>query len=1444
MNEKSTIQFVISGVFVFAMLLPGIAFLVEHKDAYAAENPLSQFVENIGQSGKSTLSFVSEVARSGAQQGVKQLQESRRRIFVLFEKSRVHLRNTFGELYVGAFMRAQPDSKGNFFLRANVFEAIGEMFNNLSIGLYKGVNEIFSSFFSSEESYIQNKAPIVQEPVSPAPVAEEKADESAAQKSDSFQETAEQSPTVVYVQAPPKTQPPQTVTTIIKEVPAPDSVSKSELESRLSALAATLLSKISSAQNTAVQYFYPSVPQPVQLLNKIDNLSGVTITSSSIIGGTWSDVDITSGSGGFGTLSSDTFSSGAVTVSGSLTLSTTTSGCLEATSSGVVWITGTACGTGSGGGSSFGQAFEITTNIFSQASLKATSTAVHNLVIDGTGTSTFSGGLEVWRQIAAPYFQATSTTIASQFPYASTTALTISGTAYISSLTGPLQALSGTVSATTTLSAAYGGTGLSTLPSYGQILLGNASSGYTLNATSSLGFIGADYRDWNLTTNIFNQSVLAPTTTQNILVSGTGTSTFAGSIEAWRQIAAPYFHATSSTATSTFAGGLTVDGSTFVVDYSSGNVGIGTATTTALFTVYGTNPIAHIRSSSLNDNANSPAIELTESTGTEDYGFQIKYLAQSNRFEINTDSSGSNGFGQNAVSIMRETHNFGLGSTSPYAKFSVAGKDTTTTLIGADAVSGFSGNLLELKLASTTVFMVEGDGDVQFLDAKGIYFNSAANDANWGIGRNIVEDTGGFLTSNNLQLKIYGNSTPQTQGLQVVNHNNVVLMEISGSDGKTVFNGSGNIGIGTTSPYAVLSIHATSTSNYENTLFAIASSTASFATTTHFVVTAGGNVGISTTSPYAKLSVIGQTVAAYFTATTTSDNTFPNLLSTNSTTTNATTTTASFTTASTTNLIVSSAGGSAGCAQFSITGLISNSGSACGTGGGLSSYDAWTHPIVGQSATTSSIVAAGFFTNSNSNFNASVGIASSTPWAKLSVGTHNLAIATPSFVIASSSTGVATTTQFIVKNGQVGIGATAPNTEKLYAFDNTDSTFGVISARTESTNSDNIAINATVAGAGTNNIALYGWASDAVTNNWGLYIESGNAHIEGLLEIATFAASDDNSRWVCIDASGASTLQAGVNASSGDCDTSSARFKHNIETLEVSALSLVSGWRPVSFIYNEDLEETIMWGFIAEEMASSSPQLAFYDSLGRPRGLQKNAILSVLAKAIQELNLNLDNIASTTATSTPESQSFATSFFNNLFKRFTTWFADAANGIGDVFARSFRAKEEICVDDQCLTKEDVRSLLTLANGSTAFVGGGNIGDEGGNVSGDISGNGGNQEQEASDTTPPIILIQGNNPAEIAINTSYADLGALITDDQDENPTTYTYLNGATTTSISIDTSVAGTHTVTYTATDDAGNTTTVERIVNIMEVQKTDDTSPNNNATTTQETATSTENVI
>lgn len=56
-----------------------------------------------------------------------------------------------------------------------------------------------------------------------------------------------------------------------------------------------------------------------------------------------------------------------------------------------------------------------------------------------------------------------------------------------------------------------------------------------------------------------------------------------------------------------------------------------------------------------------------------------------------------------------------------------------------------------------------------------------------------------------------------------------------------------------------------------------------------------------------------------------------------------------------------------------------------------------------------------------------IGTSTTSPWAKLSIGAHNLSLATPLFVIASSSDAVATTTQFIVTGaGNVGIGSTNP----------------------------------------------------------------------------------------------------------------------------------------------------------------------------------------------------------------------------------------------------------------------------------------------------------------------------------------------------------------------------------------------------------------------------------
>ena len=82
---------------------------------------------------------------------------------------------------------------------------------------------------------------------------------------------------------------------------------------------------------------------------------------------------------------------------------------------------------------------------------------------------------------------------------------------------------------------------------------------------------------------------------------------------------------------------------------------------------------------------------------------------------------------------------------------------------------------------------------------------------------------------------------------------------------------------------------------------------------------------------------------------------------------------------------------------------------------------------------------------------------------------------------------------------------------------------------------------------------------------------------------------------------------------------------------------------------------------------------------------------------------------------------------------------------------------------------------------------------------------------------PVITIQGNNPAYIEIGSEYADLGALVSDDRDNNLGITTLLDGVPVDSVSIDTSEAREYTVTYETTDNDGNTASEDRVVVVGE---------------------------
>ena len=83
----------------------------------------------------------------------------------------------------------------------------------------------------------------------------------------------------------------------------------------------------------------------------------------------------------------------------------------------------------------------------------------------------------------------------------------------------------------------------------------------------------------------------------------------------------------------------------------------------------------------------------------------------------------------------------------------------------------------------------------------------------------------------------------------------------------------------------------------------------------------------------------------------------------------------------------------------------------------------------------------------------------------------------------------------------------------------------------------------------------------------------------------------------------------------------------------------------------------------------------------------------------------------------------------------------------------------------------------------------------------------------SDTTPPSITLSGFNPIEACVGRPYNDAGATAFDDTDGDVTDNIQV------SIDVDTSQPGEGTVTYSVTDEAGNTATAVREVVVIYCQ-------------------------
>jgi len=189
--------------------------------------------------------------------------------------------------------------------------------------------------------------------------------------------------------------------------------------------------------------------------------------------------------------------------------------------------------------------------------------------------------------------------------YASTTALTISGSTYLGSLTGPLQAINGLVSASSTISVAYGGTGLTSYTAGDLIYASDAgtlagTSTANLKTTLALNNVeNTTLSTWAGTTNITTLGTITTGTWNGTTIAvnrgGTGQTSFGQgwlssdgtTITSSTSPTVVYLTATSTTATTTLAGGLTVAGVSGLTVLQNGSVGINTLTPSQKLDVVG-----------------------------------------------------------------------------------------------------------------------------------------------------------------------------------------------------------------------------------------------------------------------------------------------------------------------------------------------------------------------------------------------------------------------------------------------------------------------------------------------------------------------------------------------------------------------------------------------------------------------------------------------------------------------------------------------------------------------------------------------------------------------------------------------------------------------------------------------------------------------------------------
>ncbi|HTV26814.1 MAG TPA: tail fiber domain-containing protein [Xanthobacteraceae bacterium] len=248
--------------------------------------------------------------------------------------------------------------------------------------------------------------------------------------------------------------------------------------------------------------------------------------------------------------------------------------------------------------------------------------------------------------------------------------------------------------------------------------------------------------------------------------------------------------------------------------------------------------------------------------------------------------------------------------------------------------------------------------------------------------------------------------------------------------------------------------------------------------------------------------------------------------------------------------------------------------------------------------------------------------------------------------------------------------------------------------------------------------------------------------------------------------------------------SSDQRLKTAVQSLDASSsLSLLEQLNPVSYLRIDQPGGGENLGFLAQQVRGVFPELV---STTSPTELTPDGTLT----------LNYTGLIAPIVAAIQDIASISGNFEQNL----VAWLGSAGNGIGHLFAGEVDT-QTLCVGSTCIDQQQLAAILAAA--------------------GQGSASSGDQATSTADT-PPVIQIDGDNPAIVQVGAIYSDLGATITGPQaDLNLGITTYLNGVSENPLEVDTSQPATDTIDYVATDQTGLTATSTRTVIIEAVSST-----------------------